>query len=90
MKTAGEINAAILSSKLSNDDINSIVQAIKYARAQITRQVKRSITVGTQVQFTDRGGYPTQGVVTKVAVKYATVKVGHMNWRVPMNMLTTV
>jgi hypothetical protein len=89
MKTVREIKSAIVSSDLTNDDLNELVMAIRFARSQLVKEVKRSLRVGDTVQFNGRNGV-TQGVLTKVAIKFATVKVGYTNWRVPMNMLEAV
>jgi ABC-type Mn2+/Zn2+ transport system ATPase subunit len=86
MKTVREIKSAIVSSDLTNDDLNELVMAIRFARSQLVKEVKRSLRVGDTVTFTGRNGV-TQGTLEKVAIKFATVKVGFTNWRVPMNML---
>ena len=86
MKTVREIKSAIISSNLSNDDLNELVMAIRFARSQLVKEVKRSLRVGDTVKFTGRNGV-TQGTLEKVANKFATVKVGFTNWRVPVNML---
>jgi len=89
MNTVREIKTAILSTNLTNDEINELSMALRFARGQLSKQVKRSLRVGSTVQFTGRAGL-TQGTITKVAIKFATVKVGMTNWRVPMNMLESV
>jgi ABC-type Mn2+/Zn2+ transport system ATPase subunit len=89
MKTVREIKSAIVSSDLTNDDLNELVMAIRFARSQLVKEVKRSLRVGDTVTFTGRNGV-TQGTLEKVAIKFATVKVGYTNWRVPMNMLEAV
>lgn len=89
MKTVREIKSAIISSDLSNDDLNELVMAIRFARSQLVKEVKRSLRVGDTVKFNGRNGV-TQGTLEKVAIKFATVKVGYTSWRVPMNMLEAV
>ena len=86
---AKEIRSAIINSNLTNDDINYIAQAINYARAQLRTQVKRSLIVGETVTFKDQRGVYV-GTLTKVAIKFATVKTNQGNWRVPLNMLEAV
>jgi len=86
MNTVRQIKTAIISSNLSNDDLNELVMAIRFARSQLVKEVKRSLRVGDTVKFTGRNGV-TQGTLEKVAIKFATVKVGFTNWRVPVNML---
>jgi hypothetical protein len=89
MNSVKEIRSAIINSNLTNDDINDLAQAINYARAQLRTQVKRSLIVGDTVSFKDRHGVYV-GTLTKVAIKFATVKTDKGNWRVPMNMLEAV
>jgi hypothetical protein len=86
MNSVNEIRSAIINSKLSNDDLNDITQAIVYARAQLRSKAKRTLTVGTTVKFNGRNGVQV-GTLTKIAIKYATVKTSIGNWRVPLNML---
>lgn len=89
MNTVREIKTAILSTNLTNDDLNELAMAIKFARSQLTKEVRRSLRVGDTVQYTGRHGV-TQGTLEKIAIKFATVKVGSTRWRVPMNMLEAV
>lgn len=89
MKTVREIKSAIISSDLSNDDLNELIMAIKFARSQLLKEVKGSIKVGGTVQYNGRNGL-TRGTVVKIARKFATVNVGLTSWRVPMNMLEAV
>jgi hypothetical protein len=87
---AKEIRSAIVNSKLTNDELNEIVQAITFARAQLRNQVKRTMTVGSRVQFSGRNGIVT-GTLKKVAIKFATVETNMGgSWRVPLNMLEAV
>lgn len=86
MNTVRQIKSAIISSNLSNDDLNELALALRFARSQLVKEVKRSLRIGDTVKFNGRDGV-TYGVLTKVAIKFATVKVGYTNWRVPMNML---
>jgi hypothetical protein len=87
-----QINSAIMFGNLTNDQLTSIVNAVQYARAQLGKQKIRTFTKGDTVKFTSakRGGLVVQGTVTKVAIKYVTVKDGVMLWKVPANMLEAV
>jgi hypothetical protein len=87
-----DINSAIIAGRFSNQDLNSIIDAVKFARAQLAQQTKRSLSVGTQVQFTsNRTGRTMQGTVQKIAIKFVTVATpGQGLWRVPASMLTAV
>lgn len=99
MNSVKEIRSAIVNSNLTNDDLNEIVQAITFARAQLRNRVKRTMTVGSRVQFNSRNGVVTgtlkkvavTGTLKKVAIKFATVETNMGgSWRVPLNMLEAV
>lgn len=88
MATIQEINSAIISGVFTNDDLNSIANAVKYARSQLTQQTKRSLQLGATVRFTSsRTGQTLSGTVDKIAIKYITVRTPQGLWRVPANML---
>jgi len=86
--TLQEINCAILSGSFSNEDLTSITDAIKFARGQLASKAKCTLTVGSNVKFTNsRSGSVVLGTVNKVNRKFIIVKSGMTNWRVPANML---
>ena len=83
-----QINSAIMFGTFSNDELTSIVNAVQYARAQLGKQKIRQFVKGDTVKFTStKRGVTVVGIVTKVAIKYVTVKEGTMLWKVPANML---
>ncbi len=85
------ITRDIMTGDYSNDELNRIAEAVKFARAQITKQNRRSLVVGTQVKFTSsRTGGDITGTVEKVAIKYITVRSSNTLWRVPASMLTAI
>ena len=85
------IKSAIMLNRYSNAELNELGEAIKYARTQLGRDVKRSIRVGDRVEFTDaRIGYVHQGSVIKINIKYVHVTTNKGTYRVPANMLTVV
>ena len=89
MTDISEINRAIISGNFTNDQLTSIIDAVKFARAQITQKNKYTLTVGTKVKFTNsRNGQTVVGNVRKVAIKFITVETGQTLWRVPASMLT--
>jgi hypothetical protein len=88
MTDISEINRAILAGNFTNDQLISIGDAIKFARAQIAQKNKYTLTVGTKVQFTStRTGQTVMGNVEKINRKFIIVRSGMTNWRVPANML---
>ena len=86
--TIQEINTAIMFGTFTNDELTSIVNAVQWARAQLGKQKIRTFTKGDTVKFhSTKRGVTVKGTVTKVAIKYVTVKDGVMLWKVPANML---
>ena len=86
-----QINSAIMQGQLTNDELTSVIDAVKFARARLNREVKSGLMVGDNVEFTSsKTGRAMRGFVTKVAIKYVTVNTGMGMWRVPANMLTRV
>jgi len=86
-----EINTAILQGSWTNDQLSSMIDAVKFARARLADASKRSLAVGDSVNFTSsKTGQNMTGFVTKIAIKYITVKTLGGLWRVPANMLTKV
>jgi len=85
-----QVNKTIMFGNFTNDELNSIGDAIKFARAQIANQNKREMRVGTLVKFTSsRSGMVITGTVKKVNRKFIIVNETNKlsNWRVPANML---
>ena len=88
MATIQEINRAIISGVFTNDDLVSIIDAVKFARSQLSQQNKRAMRLGTAVRFTSsKTGQNLVGTVDKIAIKYITVRTPQGLWRVPANML---
>ena len=91
MLTIQEVNKAIMTQSWTNTELSSMIDAVKWNREQLARQIKRSISIGDNVEFTSsKTGRLTRGFVTKVAIKYVTVNTGMGLWRVPANMLKLV
>jgi len=68
-----------------------MIDAVKWNRENLAKRIKRSISIGDNVEFTSsKTGRLTRGFVTKVAIKYVTVNTGMGLWKVPANMLTVV
>ena len=85
------VNAEILAGNFTNEQLGSIIDAVKFARARLGQMNKRALTIGTNVNFTStKTGVNYTGVVMKIAIKYITVKTVGGLWRVPASMLTVV
>jgi len=86
-----QVNSAIMLGTWTDIELRSMIDAVQWNRAQLAKQIKRSIMVGDQVEFTNsKTGRLTQGRVRKIAIKYVTVDTGATVWRVPANMLRVV
>ena len=86
--TLSDITSAVISGNFTNEELNKVADAIKFARAQLAKQTKRSISIGSSVKFfNSRDGVEVLGTVSKINTKYVIVKSGFTNWRVPANML---
>ena len=91
MLTIQDVNRAIMLQEWTNTELSSMIDAVKWNRERLAKQIKRSISVGDNVEFTSsKTGRLTRGFVTKVAIKYVTVDTGMGLWRVPANMLKLV
>lgn len=85
------INSAIMSGTWTNTELSSMIDAVKWARAQLGKTSIRSLSIGDNVSFDSiKLGRNVTGVVTKIAIKYVTVKTATGLWKVPANMLTLV
>ena len=89
--TLQELNRAIISGTFTNEDLNSIGDAIKFARSQLAAKAKFTFRAGSQVKFTSsKSGQTVLGTVEKVNRKFIIVRENGKafgNWRVPANML---
>jgi small-conductance mechanosensitive channel len=86
-----QINTAILQGNLTNDELTSVIDAVKFARARLTQLNKFTLRVGDTVNFNSaKQGRNVTGTVIKIAIKYITVKTVNGLWRVPANMLSKV
>jgi len=91
MKTIQEVNQAIAFGTWTNEQLTSMIDAVKYNRSRLAERAKAGIRIGDNVEFTSsKSGRLTRGFVTKIAIKYITVNTGMGLWRVPANMLTVV
>jgi len=85
-----EVNQKIMFGEFTNTELDSIIDAVKFARAKIANQNKREMRVGTLVKFTSsRTGQLVTGTVKKVNIKYILVTETNepRTWKVPANML---
>jgi hypothetical protein len=88
MATIQEVNSAIMFGEFTNEQLQSILHAVKYRRAQITKLNVRNFWNGDNVKFVNpKTGRVHVGVVSKVKIKFITVREGNTSWNVPASML---
>ena len=91
MATIQEINSTIIGGAFTDEQLNSIAMAIKFARNQLAAKAKFTLVKGSQVKFTSsKSGQTVLGTVEKVNRKFIIVRENGKafgNWRVPANML---
>ena len=87
-----QINQAIMFGTWTDIELSSMIDAIRFAKSSLQKQVKRSLSIGVQVKWhSPKRGTTSIGKVEKIAVKYVTVRdQGNLLWRVPANMLEVV
>lgn len=85
------INTEIINGAWNIEQLNSMVDAIKFKRKLLTERAKASLQIGDTVNFTStKTGRNITGTVTKIAIKYVNVRTLEGLWRVPANMLSKV
>lgn len=84
--TINELNQAIMFGELTNDQLDSLQMAIKFARAKLGKQNKYAFSTGDTVRFDSRGKRYV-GIVKRILVKNIVVQTSLGTYRVPANML---
>ena len=84
-----QINTAIMQGDFTNEDLVSIGDAIRFARAQLVVRNKSVLTIGSNVKFNSSTRGTISGVVKKINRKFIIVdQTGQFrSWKVPANML---
>ena len=94
MTTINDINSTIIAGNFTNDQLDAISLAVKFARNQLVTKNKRSLLSGDSVKFTsNRTGELVLGTVQKINRKFIVVRENgnrNLTWRVPANMLEAV
>jgi hypothetical protein len=86
-----QVNQAIMFGNFTNTELSSIIDAVKWARASLSKSVKNQLSIGDRVKFTSsKNGIIYTGIVNKIAIKYVTVNTTMGLWRVPASMLSLV
>ena len=84
-----QVNTAIMQGDFTNEELNSINDAIRFARAQLVVRNKSVLTIGSNVKFTSSTRGTISGVVKKINRKFIIVDQSGQfrSWRVPASML---
>lgn len=87
-----DIHSAIMFGSFTNAELNSVIDAVKFARGCLQKQNIRQLRLGSTVKFTStKRGLTVQGTVEKIALKFVTVRDPIRGlWKVPANMLEVV
>lgn len=84
----GDILLSIRNGKLSEDELQLVVEAVRVARQRNAATVVRTLRVGDSVKFNSQRHGLMVGTLQKVNIKKAIVKTSAGEWRVPLAMLT--
>ena len=84
-----DILVSIRNSDLHNDDLNLIIEAVKFKRAQNARKAANTLRIGEQVSFNGKNGVVV-GRLEQIKIKKAIVVAGQTRWNVPLAMLEAV
>lgn len=71
---------------LTNDQLNSVIAAVKFARNELGKTKKWAFDPGQKVKFVSRGVVYI-GTVQKIMTKNVSVKTSVGTYRVPAEML---
>ena len=86
--SVNHIVTELMSGTLTNDDIEQVTQALKYARAQVGREVKRQLAPGASVKFYHpKQNFCIAGTVNRIKQKYVLVDTPQGRYNVPANLL---
>ena len=86
-----QVNSAIMFGSWTDVELSSMIDAVRFAKASLQKQVKRSLSVGQSVKFNSaKRGMLVTGTVDKIAIKYVTVRTPQGLWKVPANMLEVI
>ena len=85
-----EINTAIVTGKLSIEDLDSIADAVKFARSRIAFTMSSTLTKGSRVKVNHAKVQGIVGTVLKVKIKKADVDFAGKIFQVPLTMCQVV
>ena len=84
------INTAIVTGKFTIADLDSIQDAVKFARSRIASTLSSTLTKGARVRVNHAKVQGIVGTVLKVKIKKADVDFGGKIFQVPLAMCQVV
>lgn len=88
-KEAEAIRTAILTTSFSNDDINAIIEAVRYSQNLVSQTAVKTFKVGNSVKYkSNRDNVVYTGIVEKVGTKFIVVNTNRGLVKVPAGMLS--
>ena len=87
MKSAAQINAAILAGSFSAEEIRSISDAVSYKFKEMQRRATIMFAKGDKVKFETRSGEVIVGTVARINQKTVTVNTPNSQWKVSGSLL---
>ena len=84
------VNAEILAGNFTQEQLSSIVDAVKFARARLGDKTRNTLRIGSKVTFAGRQGMQLVGTVEKIAIKNIVVNTPQGKWRVAASLLQAV
>ena len=85
-----DIVSTLMSGTLNNEDIERVAQALKFARAQVGKSIKRQLSPGVSVKFYHpKQNFYIAGTVNRIKQKYVLVDTPQGRYNVPANLLET-
>jgi N-acetylmuramic acid 6-phosphate (MurNAc-6-P) etherase len=89
--SVNQIVTELMSGTLTNDDIEKVAQALKYARSQVAKTIRRQLSPGVSVKFYHpKQNFYIAGTVNRIKQKYVLVDTAQGRYNVPANLLETV
>ena len=86
--SVNQIVTELMSGALTNDDIEQVTQALKYARAQVGKTIKRQLSPGVSVKFYHpKQNFYIAGTVNRIKQKYVLVDTPRGRYNVTANLL---
>jgi hypothetical protein len=91
MNTIDQVTQAIMFGDFDNQELEAVAQAMRYRRAQLSKEAKRLMAPGITVKFYHpKQGRDITGTVNRIKQKYILVDTPQGRYNVPANLLEAV